>query len=772
MTPFRLRYPLIVGALMLVSHAGWSQVSTEYRNQTPEPLDERLIADTNVDTTGVWYHIQQNQKQLANDEFGRLKAEFPAWQPDQDLIDAMARLNAAPAKEVAVPKLSRAEVVFGKLANLAPHEWARLPATTVNEAEQLAWQHNLDDYHLLTGWIQLSRQHAELALAHFLKATPGKDANDGISASLTQHINQLAAQQNITQLAALLNDYADYQVAEKVEARAWQAYDAKEFALADQLFALQNNVYAQVLVRKQQGRDEEAQSLACEHTQEPRLLKWCINGLAALQADAFEAQDYPRSLAAADRLQSYAPLTPAQQELQAWALYQSGQNESARQAFTVLLSADPENQVYADTLLKLTPEPEHAALAEQFSLIAASLKKEQAGNGWMRKQFNLAYWQGADVYGADDYREHLQVYAGLAMRQRSGDSGLGQLDVWQQYVGLADSLGQWHWDLQLHFDQLDSGLAEQDSWFGIGQVDDTFDGISKVSDKGIALSLYRQYDSVNVYADLAYGLLDQPVDTSLTGQVSMAGFAGDITWAATAYKAHQTDSLLSTTGTLTEAQDNAWGGVLAMGIKGLLVYSFKPNWAAALSVNTAQFRGENTQDNAMQSARIDINRNIASSVSDNLDYFRVGPYVSWQSYDHNQSGFTLGQGGYFSPSEFTSAGLYAELLTQEAQRWQFKASLNLGYASIKQAAYFRYLTSENDSVEASSDSGVGADLRLEAQRLFGQHWLVAGYIKQAWAIEYNATQAGIQIRWHAGNQSGVTSDTLILSSPRMSGFAL
>ena len=49
---------------------------------------------------------------------------------------------------------------------------------------------------------------------------------------------------------------------------------------------------------------------------------------------------------------------------------------------------------------------------------------------------------------------------------------------------------------------------------------------------------------------------------------------------------------------------------------------------------------------------------------------------------------------------------------------------------------------------------------------------LAGYIGKAFAVEYQAFEAGIQIRWREGRGTGVTSDELLLSSPRLSGFAL
>jgi len=63
-------------------------------------------------------------------------------------------------------------------------------------------------------------------------------------------------------------------------------------------------------------------------------------------------------------------------------------------------------------------------------------------------------------------------------------------------------------------------------------------------------------------------------------------------------------------------------------------------------------------------------------------------------------------------------------------------------------------------------------MMFEGQYRLSDEWIVAGYIGKAFAVEYQAFEAGIQIRWRPGKGEGVTSDELMRSSPRLSGFAL
>jgi len=174
-----------------------------------------------------------------------------------------------------------------------------------------------------------------------------------------------------------------------------------------------------------------------------------------------------------------------------------------------------------------------------------------------------------------------------------------------------------------------------------------------------------------------------------------------------------------------------------------------------------------------------VSYDIATMISPMLDYWRVGPFLSYTSYDKNLSGFTVGNGGYFSPSQFVSIGGYSELLTLEALNWQVKLRSSLALSRVEQDDDLRFpiggafpTADENATLGESSDTGLSGNFMAEGQYRINHNWIVAGYIGKAFAVEYQAFEAGIQIRWREGRGAGVTSDELLLSSPRLSGFAL
>jgi hypothetical protein len=135
---------------------------------------------------------------------------------------------------------------------------------------------------------------------------------------------------------------------------------------------------------------------------------------------------------------------------------------------------------------------------------------------------------------------------------------------------------------------------------------------------------------------------------------------------------------------------------------------------------------------------------------------------------------TFGHGGYFSPQQFSSIGAYSELLSLEKQQWQVRSRLDLGYSVIQENSTSRFPLAEidlNEPLKAQRNKGISANLTVEAQWRLSKSWAVMGYLQHAFAVRYEASSMGIQVQWRPGDNIGVSSDELMLSSPRLLGFA-
>ena len=788
-----------------------AQVVVDYQKQQDTNARNRAQADTQEpaiqrseaqqpDTTGVWYHISQQQKVLANNEFERLSQAYPQWQPKQDLIEALERLNrpaitqtapisstettansqkatgtsSSAAKKANVYTPSPAERMFAKLGRGGQAAWIDLSDAQFNEAVKLAEQANRPDYLELMAWVSLARSQYVQALAYFQRGhvlDASRDITTGIQVTFDQWVTRLVNSNQWQQLEeVLLHPQAPSTLLQNLDGLAWQYFNANVLLKSLALFKRTDNVYGQVLSLSRLGYRESARRLACDNLTTNELTGFCIDSLASMQNDAFQRKDYATSLGLSRQIASLQTLSRDQATIQGWSLYHLGDYANASDVFLGILQ-DNHKDSDAQTALKLSYQQLVAggfsgSIDNSYFREAVKLSKGNAA--WARKQFDLA----SDYESRVADRDSTLIYLDVLGSTRTGDAGLGKLDTVGGVLGISNQVADWRWHARLHYAQLYTGQASQFAWFGDGQVDQTFNSISGFEDDGFSFSLARQLDGINLFGELHYLLRDQPTPTKVTGQLSATWFYDENLFGLTFYRERVEDSLLSTAGTLLESSSEIWGGVVASGFRLIHVQPINEQFNLALNTDIAMYTGDNVERNNSQSVRLDINHDFAAKGSQYFDYLRAGPFLSWQHFEHNLSAFTLGHGGYFSPDKALSLGVFGELLTKEGRDWQIRASASLAYSRIDQAAYEYFpLQNSGDRALAQQDNGISANLKLEGQYLLAKHWQLAGYVEQSAAVEYEETRLGLRISYLFGGRKGLTSDELMLSQPHERRFA-
>lgn len=756
---------------------GTAQVSTDYRDDAAPLMQD----DTTPDTTGLWYHIEQHQPELANQTYQRLRARHPGWQPAAELLAALNQLNQPAAEPMSAAPTQAAPSAFERLAELSVIQRRQAPAALIRQAQAQADEQQQPEQHLLLGWTLHSRQSYPAALDAFAAAAhtgQPQAAATGRAAVIDSWLHQALEQRDTTTLHRLLALPERMLVAERIDGAGWQALEDQDYPLAEQYFELAGDTYGQALSLRRQGKNEAAATLACASQQSLPLATLCADIYAERQLLAYEQARYADSLAAADKVATQRPLTTSEQELVGWAAYQLPDPERARQALAAVLKSQPNREDIAQALWAITPEAGQHKLASRFDAVVKLRQQQTSRAAWQRQQFVLAK---ADQHPRAPQPDNaFTVYTGVHSLQRSGEAGQGNLDILNGYVGISDTQQRWQWDVRLDYEQVYSGAVPAQRWFGRGQTEDTFTGITGLEDTGMHASVMHQQANTNVYAEINYRLFDQPAPSRWTGQLGGSWFGDNHLLALTAYRERMADSMLSLTGTFFErpASDEtgpteAWGGVLANGLRSLYVYNLGERWAAAVSLDQAWLDGLLVEDNQRSRVRLDLSHSVDVSASEVLDYWRIGPYISWGRFSHNAAGFTQSQGGYFSPQRALGGGLYTEVLTHQAQRWQLKARLNLGYNHLREDSVARFAGQADSPVLAGqTQAGLGGQLGVEGQYLITPRLSVAAFIQQDFAVDYRATWGGVQLRWQAGRARGLTSDRLILSDPALRGFAL
>jgi tetratricopeptide (TPR) repeat protein len=785
------------------------QTKTTYKEKDLGLLPSQQVQP---DLTGLWYHINERQVKQANDEFGRLKALYPGWQVPKEVETELNRLNGrlkdtlkpAPAKppvsdepkrasqerESTLLKASPKVPALEEFAQLTPKARANASEQQVRRLVELSNQLKRTDFYLLMGWtaidkgmLNIATQQFSMALETAVRDIDKQSAQQGLDSVTGIRLQQALALRDFEALETFLElDNSNY-VKDVLIGEAWQQYDAKNYTFSEALFHLVDDdegKYLALIAQETESAKQDAFALACSINTDV-FIRRCADALATRQAQFYDSMRYKQSIEAGEALSQLRRLSLDEQALIGWAAKEIQDTTTATAAFERVLSKTPNDSVIANELVSLNQSDDTTLnrLALKYSEVKRILQERTSRNAWPRKQFWLAYQNDDPREVLSQTKDGLSAVYGTNTRNRSGGEGLGNFDVLSQYVGIGSAYYNWLWQVSLDYKQFYSGRPQVGDWFGSDQLSGEFSGISGFEDTALRAEAFYQAPDFNFYANLEYAMFDQPVGTKVTGQISATKFLTSTTVAATLFRKAKEDSLLSQTGTFNANHAKPWGYVIESGMRGLVAHAVADKWSVAGTAQVSRLEGEQVADNSAFSLRGDVSYDIATMISPKLDYWRVGPFLSYTSYDKNLSGFTVGNGGYFSPSQFISIGGYSELLTLEALNWQIKLRSSLALSRVEQDDDLRFpiggafpTADGNATLGESSDTGLSGNFMAEGQYRFNNNWIAAGYIGKAFAVEYQAFEAGIQIRWRSGKGNGVTSDELLLSSPRISGFAL
>ncbi|MDP5255365.1 MULTISPECIES: cellulose synthase subunit BcsC-related outer membrane protein [unclassified Vibrio] len=739
-------------------------VNVDYQKQALDQQSAELNAQelfgAKVDTFALWHYIRQQRTDLAMQELQRLKQTYPTWRPEKAILDAIAaqlrialRLQSQAQESEQQPKASArptvvvdpVEQLFSRLSRQSKPQWQKLPNKTVSTASKAAFAQNNPERLRLVGWILLSRSQYRQALEHFQHALaitgPNTSAEDGRDTALKGMINEAIKRNDqaaLTQLIAQAPTLANA----VINASAWQRFDAQQFDTALTLFTTSGHQYGQVLTLEKMGQEPQAFELACQHVTQANLLHYCIEGYAKRQLAHFQQQEYHQSEIMAEAIQSLGKLNDQQMEIYAWTQAKLNHRGQRQWAFAQLISRQPNNHTFAKALVD-SFDPQDPLL-DQFShsypSVQHALTEKQKQTAWSRKQFNRFYALDSTSQQADQ----TTLSAGFDWQNNDTGNNLTGLQS-QQY-----SLG---------YTRRNDGAQ-----YGLKTAYLTYQGGNFDTQASQLQAFYRrQGGDWNALARLTYQQPQDNLPSRWFAMLSGVWFDDPWSYAASLYRDPIEETILSTTGVNDEGE--RWGSVSANGARALFNYQWDPTWSSNAQLDWAWIEGTDVGSNQKFSISTGLNKDIASQLSYPFDYLRLGPYLSWMHYQENQNDYSLGNGGYFSPQQFISAGGQLQWLSEENRTWQWAGRIALGYNQVDNGDVISDRYGASTSVSQSNDSGLGAALRLEGQWLLDSRWELAGLLEYQASASYDQALLGIELRWNQAERTGVTSDGLISSSP-------
>ncbi|QHJ12443.1 hypothetical protein FX988_02700 [Paraglaciecola mesophila] len=773
-------------ALCLFSKMSVAQtLDTQYDEQQVDiqsktKNDSLELAEEAPDTFALWYHIQQKDKALAQQEFTRLTRRYTNWQPDKDLLDAMARVTSPEVHKLepqAVVKQQpsskkKATSVFARMSRGGEVYWRSMPIELLQQASERAFKEKDLAHHALLGWAFISRALYHQSLRHFTYLRDHQEGEkstiDGIRQAILGMVSQAASEGNEQALEDLIVEYPEQPIIEHIEFHAWQHFQKKQFEQALGLFRFTSNYFSQVLSLKELGRLDEAVAVACQHVGVANLLNYCVNAYAEKQLSLFKKESYQASLDMADKIRMLQPLNSDQLEICAWSHFHLGHIQQSVRAFSDLIQQQPDNQNYARILVILLKDDRNMlnAMANTYPAIAHELNRQNKTLAWNRKQFNRFY----RLNDTQEQDNQFLLEAGLHWRSQGANDPLANLDSQHYFVGLARDWLDYRFGVRLNYQKTDSRSPNVGDAFGMGLLDSPYDGLTGTNEKGLSAYLKKQSASANLLGEMSYWRPQNSLRPVFLGKLSGVWFLDNTTLAMALFRERVKDSVLSLHGLFAE-ETTRWGSVTANGIKGLVAYGLSRQWTVSAEFAGARLIGENVRANDKLNVSLSLTRNIVDLYPEKLDYLRIGPYLSWSHYQTNQNTFTVGNGGYFSPDLLVGVGGRAELLTLENKTWQLKGKLDLGYILSKPKEITRFPNRDDEQQGfQQSESGLGVGLELEGQWLFHPHWELIGRIKHNYSDTYRELNIGLHIRWNFSERRGITSDGFISSSPYQADY--
>ncbi|MEM1138244.1 MAG: cellulose synthase subunit BcsC-related outer membrane protein [Pseudomonadota bacterium] len=274
---------------------------------------------------------------------------------------------------------------------------------------------------------------------------------------------------------------------------------------------------------------------------------------------------------------------------------------------------------------------------------------------------------------------------------------------------------------------------------------------------------WERQDVVTLAASLGTTPINGEVDPDIAGHVS-ATYAlprGDIT--GKVYRRAVDDSILSFSGSVDPATDEAFGGVVESGVKLSGFTQISPRWRANFALTAAQRDGDDVDDNGLVDVRAGLTHDFRVP---GFDYFALGPDFRYLSYDENLSEFTLGHGGYFSPQDYKRLGLGMYFMTDQGLNWLARGSVNVGYQDVEtDDAPILPLTPNGDFYEGSDSDGVGLSASIQGAWLIGDQMIfeAGGYYLDV--EEFQEFAALAHLRYAFQGRDGVFAQDLTTFFP-------
>lgn len=243
------------------------------------------------------------------------------------------------------------------------------------------------------------------------------------------------------------------------------------------------------------------------------------------------------------------------------------------------------------------------------------------------------------------------------------------------------------------------------------------------------------------------------------GGVAYSGDWNHIGWTLGASRRPLSSSLLAFGGTRDPNTGITWGGVRATGINLSASYDRGEANGVWADVSAHQLTGKNVEDNQRQRLMAGYYYKV---INEDNRRATIGLSTMLWHYQKDLSGYSLGQGGYYSPQEYVSLAVPLNYRQRtENWSWEIGGSVSISHSKTKDQRRYPLPGLIPDSLPdkyavetGSSSSGVGYTLRALVERRLSSHWTLGAGVDIQQAKDYTPSHALLYLRYSFAGWQG------------------
>ncbi len=272
------------------------------------------------------------------------------------------------------------------------------------------------------------------------------------------------------------------------------------------------------------------------------------------------------------------------------------------------------------------------------------------------------------------------------------------------------------------------------------------------------VSLGAGWENEQWKGDLGTTPLGFPV-VDWVGGLAYSGDWGDIGWTTTVSRRPVSSSLLSFAGAKDPGTGTTWGGVRATGASLGLSYDQGLANGVWADLSAHQLTGENVEDNTRERL---MGGYYYKVINEDNRRATVGLSSMLWHYQKDLSGYTLGQGGYYSPQQYFSLAVPVNY-RQRTENWSWQLGGSVSWSRSSTSDQKRYpiqnlipdsLPDKNAIETGSSGSGFGYTLQALVERRVSSHWTIGGGIDIQQAKDYTPSHFLLYARYSMSGWQG------------------